>query len=138
MTATMTSLDASTVLRNVQAVASDFAAQRQERQHRRTLDPADFDAIRQAGFHLACLPEAEGGLWQSRARSSRLIGTLLRTLASADSSVALVAAMHPAVLMSARWLDDATAPEPYAAVWAAQRAWAFNTVRKGAWWGTIM
>jgi alkylation response protein AidB-like acyl-CoA dehydrogenase len=59
-------------------------------------------------------------------------------LGGADSSVGLVVAMHPAVLTAARWLDRSTTPEPYRVAWEAQRAWVFETVRNGAWWGTII
>src|SRR5262249_9794193 len=52
-----------------------------------------------------------------------------------DSSVALVCAMHPAVLF--RWALSPGAPPPFAAAWRAQRGWGFGAVRAGAWWGTI-
>jgi alkylation response protein AidB-like acyl-CoA dehydrogenase len=67
-----------------------------------------------------------------------LICTLLRVLASGDSSVALVAAMHPAVLSTAGWLDDSVAPQACRAAWEAQRAWVFDGIRNGCWWGTIV
>src|SRR5215470_3918324 len=98
MTTMTVTLNSEAVLRNVRELAAEFALQRRERQLRRELDSADFDAIREAGFHLASLPCEHGGLWENRARSTRSICNLLRVLAGADSSVALVAAMHPAVL----------------------------------------
>ena len=55
-----------------------------------------------------------------------------------NSSVALVCAMHPAVLSVTRWLDRCIAPEPYRTAWEAQRASIFQSVREGAWWGTIV
>ena len=63
---------------------------------------------------------------------------ILKTLAQGDSSVALVAAMHPAVIGSTRWLSIPTAPEPYTSAWDEQRSWAFQTVIDGHLWGTIM
>jgi len=131
-------LDRVGVMGSIRGLTDDFARDRSERQRRRWLDPDDFEAIRRAGFHLACLPTEEGGLWENHATSTRFICDLLRVLASADSSVALVCAMHPAVLSTVRWLDRSAAPEPYTEAWQAQRAWAFETVREGrAWWGTI-
>jgi hypothetical protein len=114
-------VNADAILRNVSTLAAAFALQRGERQRRRALDPADFQAIRQAGFHLACLPVEEGGIWRNRAESTRAIGDLLRVLGGADSSVALVCAMHPAVLTTAGWLERSNAPEAYRAGWEAQR-----------------
>jgi alkylation response protein AidB-like acyl-CoA dehydrogenase len=129
--------DAQGAVAGISALAREWAGARPERQRRRELNPADFEAIRQAGFHLACLPTEEGGFWENRARSTALICDLLRILASADSSVALVCAMHPAVLVATRWLDRATAPDRYRSEWEEQRTWAFGSVRAGAWWGTI-
>jgi alkylation response protein AidB-like acyl-CoA dehydrogenase len=63
---------------------------------------------------------------------------LLRTLARADASVALVASMHPAVLKFAGWLESTEGIAPYRDDWEAQRRWVFQTVRDGAWWGTIV
>jgi alkylation response protein AidB-like acyl-CoA dehydrogenase len=60
---------------------------------------------------------------------------MLRELARGDPSVALVAAMHPAVL--AFWLGVETvddAPE----AWAEQRAAFFESARGGHWWGTVI
>lgn len=129
-------MDTSMIRDGIQDVAATFADQRHERQLRRTLDSADFAQIRAAGFHLASLPVGEGGVWESHPRSTRFLQELLRTLAHGDSSVALVCAMHPAVLFSAGW-PDRTAPPPYDEAWQAQRRWVCQTVREGAWWGTI-
>ena len=122
---------------NIARLAAEWSQQRSERQRRRELDPTDFDRLRDAGFLLASLPTDEGGLWESHARSSRFIFELLRTLAHGDSSVALVAAMHPLVLSTAGWLGWAAAPPPFDEPWRSQRRWVFQTVREGAWWGTI-
>ncbi len=122
----------------VDAIASQFGEQRNERQRRRALDLADFERLREAGFLLTGVPAEHGGLWEGTARSTRPIAELLRTLAHGDSSVALVASMHPAVLFSIDWLARPVAPEPYRAAWEAQRQWAFQTARDGAWWMTIV
>ncbi len=121
----------------VDNVAAGFAAQRAERQKRRELDPADFAALAETGLLTASLPVAFGGLWQDGAHSGRALAELYRTLAHGDSSVALVASMHPTVLMVGQWLLVDPAPTPYAEAWQAQREWVFGTVHDGAWWGTI-
>jgi alkylation response protein AidB-like acyl-CoA dehydrogenase len=60
---------------------------------------------------------------------------MLRILAHGDSSVALVCAMHPAVLNF--WMATAQAPPPFDKAWEEQRRSIFGTVCEGAWWGTI-
>jgi alkylation response protein AidB-like acyl-CoA dehydrogenase len=60
---------------------------------------------------------------------------MLRTLAHGDSSVALVCAMHPAVLNF--WMATAQAPAPFHKAWDDQRRTIFHNVREGAFWGTI-
>ncbi len=117
------------------AIAGEFAEQRAERQRRRELDPADFERLRAAGFTLIGVPVELGGLWQSRRRSIRPMCELLRILAHGDSSVALVAAMHPTVL--GPWLAIPEAPESFREAWNAQRNEVFQSVLDGAWWGTI-
>jgi alkylation response protein AidB-like acyl-CoA dehydrogenase len=116
-------------------LAQTWAADRRARQRRRELDPADFDRLRRAGFHLFGVPRAQGGLWESAAQTTRPVAGALRTLAGGDSSVALVASMHPAVLSF--WLATPRVPDEYQAVWDAQVAWVARTVLDGAWWGTI-
>jgi len=128
-------MDAKLVLSNVREISDDFAAQRAERQQRRSLDLADFDRLRDAGFLLTGVPATEGGLWESAAASTRAISELLRVLARGDSSVALVAAMHPAVL--AFWLTSPRAEGGDQRAWDAQRSELFATARDGHWWGTI-
>src|SRR2546428_338653 len=128
-------MDAQTVLANVQEIADSFAAQRAERQQLRSLDVGDFDRLRKAGFLLTGLPAAEGGLWQSTGQSTRGICELLRTLARGDSSVALVASMHPAVLVF--WLASPKAEGGDQQAWNTQRGEVFGTVLAGHWWGTV-
>lgn len=116
-------------------VAATFAEQRRERQQRTELHREDFDLLLDAGLHLTGLPASRGGLWRSVPESTREIAELYRALAGGDSSVALVAAMHPAVL--AFWLAIEEVDESHQAAWDAQRAAMFDTVDAGEWWGTI-
>src|SRR5690242_19443627 len=82
----------------VATLAERFAANRHDRQRRRHLDPEDFAALAGTGFPLATVPVQAGGLWEKPAKSVRFIASLLRTLATGDSSVALVSVTHPSVL----------------------------------------
>lgn len=119
----------------VETLSARFATERAERQRRRSLLVDDFTELGKTGFPLLAVPVEHGGDWSSVRNSTRLICELLRTLARGDSSVALVAAMHPSVL--AFWLASPDAPEPYTLAWKAQQEWVWSTVREGAWWGTI-
>jgi alkylation response protein AidB-like acyl-CoA dehydrogenase len=134
----MSSTEIDAIVERVAAIAADWAGERAERQRRRTLDLADFDRVRDAGYLRASLPVDEGGLWKSFPRSSGLTFDLLRMLAHGDSSVALVAAMHPLVLASGGWPGSPPAPAPYTEAWSEQCRWVFQSVRDGAWWGTSM
>lgn len=78
------------------------------------------------------MPEEQGGLWRSVPESTRSICEALRTLAAADSSVALVASMHPAVL--GFWLS---CPDPARAGWTEQREAVAASAAAGDQWGTI-
>jgi alkylation response protein AidB-like acyl-CoA dehydrogenase len=131
-------MDVQTILEEIGELSTVFAEERRERQLRRSLDPADFDRLRKAGFLLVAVPVDQGGIWESPAHSTRPIAEMLRMLAHADSSLALVASMHPAVLGATGWLRQPGAPEPYTDAWDRQRRWAFQTARDGAWWGTII
>jgi alkylation response protein AidB-like acyl-CoA dehydrogenase len=119
----------------VGAVAAGFAAERDSRSRRTALDPADFDALARAGFLLTGVPVAHGGLWAGVEHSVRDYCAMLRELARADPSLALVAAMHPAVL--AFWLAVETATDAPAA-WTAQREAFIATALAGHWWGTVI
>ena len=130
-------MDVLTVLDNVRALSAELAQNRRERQLRRALDPADFDRLRDAGFLLVGVPVDQGGIWEDAARSARPIAEMLRSLAHADSSLALVASMHPAVLLAADWLAKPQAPPPFEKAWQEQRRCVFQAVHDGAWWGTI-
>ena len=128
-------MDARDVHADVSAVAATFAADRRARQLRTELHRDDFDLLADAGLALTGLPTERGGLWANMFESTRDICELYRVLGGADSSVALVCSMHPAVL--AFWLAVDDVPEPDRDAWQAQRDHVFDTVEAGAWWGTI-
>jgi alkylation response protein AidB-like acyl-CoA dehydrogenase len=119
----------------VSALADRFAAEREARMARTALDPADFAALADAGFLLTGVPESMGGLWHGLDRVVRPYATMVRGLARADPSLALVAAMHPAVL--AFWLAAETVDDSPAR-WSTQRARFFASARAGHWWGTMI
>jgi alkylation response protein AidB-like acyl-CoA dehydrogenase len=114
------------------ALSSTWRPQRAERQQRRALERADFDALAGTGFLLSAVPADQGGCWESVAASTRPVCAQLRVLATADASVALVAAMHPAVL--GYWLGTGDATQP---AWEEQRRAVFATAANGRQWGTI-
>jgi len=116
----------------VTELASEWRTQRAERQARRQLDQSDFARLADTGFLLVGVPEAMGGLWRSLPESTRAICGVLRTLAAGDPSVALVSAMHPAVL--GFWLSP---PDPDRPEWTEQRNAVFASAAEGAQWGTI-
>ncbi|MFT5526948.1 MAG: alkylation response protein AidB-like acyl-CoA dehydrogenase, partial [Pirellulaceae bacterium] len=124
---------------NVVQLAAKFAADRSDRQRRRSLDRADFQAIADTGYLLLAIPESAGGHWIGVEQSVRPICAALRALAKGDSSVALVSAMHPAVL--SYWFGTRqvgqTPDDPGQQAWDAQCQWICETVRNGDWWGTI-
>ncbi len=116
---------------NIDALVASWLPQRAERMARQALDPADFAAMADAGMTLTGVHRDFGGLWDPAIRPERIIARLLRKLATADPSLALVTAMHPTVLLN--WINDADGPPE----WADQRAFVFEQVRGGAWFGTI-
>jgi alkylation response protein AidB-like acyl-CoA dehydrogenase len=123
-------MDAGTVYENLRSLSAEFAAERRERQQRRGLMSADFARLREAGFLLTGAPVDHGGIWESVSGSARPICEMLRTLAHGDSSVALVCAMHPAVLNF--WMATAQAPAPFHKAWDDQRSSIFKNVCEGA------
>lgn len=127
-------LHAPELLANVRSLAGRFAAERRQRQRRRALDPADVEALKEIGLHLAAVPVEHGGWWQGRQHSLRTHCEAMRLLAQGDASLALVATMHPSVLCF--WRDPDT-PSTGAAAWEAQKREVFGTVLDGGWWGTI-
>jgi alkylation response protein AidB-like acyl-CoA dehydrogenase len=117
---------------DIAEITNEWRSNRAERQTRRGLDRADFERLADIGFLHVAVPEEMGGLWRSVAESTRPICDLLRTLAAADSSVALVCAMHPAVL--GFWLPQAGHDR---AAWNEQRAAVLASAAAGHQWGTI-
>lgn len=105
---------------------------RAERQQRTRLERADFDAIRSTGFLQTVVPVDQGGTWRGVDASVRPIAGMLRTLGAADPSVALVSAMHPAVLVF--WLS---APDDHDPIWIAQRQAVVASGDSGHRWGTM-
>jgi alkylation response protein AidB-like acyl-CoA dehydrogenase len=116
----------------VDELADGWRSERAERQARRSLDQADFDRLAEAGYLQVAVPEAQGGLWRSLPESTRPTCGVLRTLAGADPSVALVSSMHPAVL--AFWLAS---PDRERAAWSEQSDAVTHTAAAGEQWGTI-
>src|SRR5215212_1965105 len=115
----------------IDELAGEWRADRPARQARRGLDAGDFARLAGIGFLDVAVPEDRGGLWRSVAETTRPICAVLRTLAAADPSVALVASMHPAVI--GFWL---ACPEPVPA-WTAQFDAIVDSATAGAQWGTI-
>lgn len=128
-------MEAASVHASVAEIARRFAADRHARQRRSELDAADFAELADAGFLMTGVSRRHGGLFESIAASTRPVADMLRVLAGGDSSVALVCAMHPAVLSF--WLVNDDAPEDQRIAWDRQRDEVAATVRQGAWWGTI-
>jgi alkylation response protein AidB-like acyl-CoA dehydrogenase len=123
--------DGAGVDRDVRAIADRWRVDRPERQARRHLEPSDFGDLRDAGLLRLPVPTDEGGLWTG-ATSVRPLCELYRCLAGADPSVALVSAMHPAVV--GFWLLP---PDPGDGAWITQRSAVFATAVAGDQWGTI-
>jgi alkylation response protein AidB-like acyl-CoA dehydrogenase len=128
-------MDVQKIADGVGEVSEQFARDRRARQLRRELDPADFDALRKAGFLLAGVPVAQGGTWESVPKSTRAVCEILRVLARGDASVALVSTMHPSVL--AFWLATPQVEPEYDDAWQRQRDEVIRSAVDGAWWGTI-
>ena len=124
------------VVENIKDLSSKFASERRERQQRRELKKADFDALTDAGFHLTGVPPDMGGINGGVTEFTRPLCEMLRILAKGDPSVSLVASMHPAVIGG--WLEVEEAPAPYTDAWERQRRTVFETAREGCWWGTII
>jgi alkylation response protein AidB-like acyl-CoA dehydrogenase len=115
----------------IRSLAKSWSEQRSERQQRRHLDRADFDALAEAGFLLTMVPQDQGGLWEGVAGTTRPLCRILRSLGTADPSVALVASMHPAVL--SYWMANASDTP----AWRAQLDAVVSSVRAGCQWGTV-
>ena len=127
--------EAAAVLDAVDDLAADWAGERTERLARQHLERADFDALIDTGYLRLMVPVDHGGLWTSLAETGPVIVDAVGRLARGDHSVALVASMHPAVMIA--WTAIADAPEEQAAAWAEQRARVFASATDGHMWGTI-
>jgi alkylation response protein AidB-like acyl-CoA dehydrogenase len=114
-------------------LADTWRAERAQRQARRQLDIVDFDAVRDTGFLTLAVPSELGGAWSAPATTTRPIADSLRALAGGDPAVALVSAMHPAVM--SYWLLNAEPADDRA--WQEQRQAVFATALAGERWGTI-
>jgi alkylation response protein AidB-like acyl-CoA dehydrogenase len=78
------------------------------------------------------VPTELGGMWRDVPSAVGPISSVLRTLAGVDSSVALVSAMHPAVL--AYWLAG---PDPSEPAWEEQRHAVAESAAGGHQWATV-
>src|SRR5215208_5620095 len=116
----------------VQALAGRWASDRPQRQSRRHLDRADFEDLAACGFLQAIVPVEHGGTWHDVSTSVRPLAETLRVLSQGDPAVALVSAMHPAVI--AFWLLN---PSPNEPAWQEQRLAVFASAMAGERWGTI-
>jgi alkylation response protein AidB-like acyl-CoA dehydrogenase len=118
--------------RAVDGIAARWRGDRAERQARRHLERTDFDALRDAGLLRLIAPVEVGGLWEGAGASFRELCGVYRRLGAADPSVALVSAMHPAVVVF--WLAS---PDPTQPDWEEQRRAVFASAAAGEQWGTI-
>jgi alkylation response protein AidB-like acyl-CoA dehydrogenase len=128
-------MNAQSIHDQVRQIAEQFAKSRHDRQRRRALDPADIALLREAGFYRTGAPVEQGGIWESVPHSTRPIGEILRTLAGGDASLALVASMHPSVLIF--WMATPNVPPPHTEGWQEQCIQLFQSANEGAVWGTI-
>jgi alkylation response protein AidB-like acyl-CoA dehydrogenase len=117
---------------SINEIAAKWRGDRGERQGRRHLDRADFDALTDTGLLKLVVPQSSGGAWLGVESSIRSVCEIYRHLAAADPSVALVSSMHPAVI--GFWLASPDASQP---VWEEQRHAVFESAAAGERWGTI-
>jgi alkylation response protein AidB-like acyl-CoA dehydrogenase len=118
---------------NLDALVKSWMPGRAERMARKALDTADFDALAKAGLTLTGVPANLGGLWKGASQSARPIAMLLRKLASVDPSLALVAAMHPTILLM--WVMGPADDQPLG--WKKQQEDVLGAAREGHWFGTV-
>lgn len=119
--------------RNVDSLVRAWAPSRPERMARKALDPTDFAALAEAGLTLTGVPADRGGLWQGPSLSAPPVAMMLRKLATVDPSLALVASMHPTVLLM--WLTEANEAVPPG--WKKHRDDVLGLAGAGHWFGTI-
>lgn len=120
---------------NIGRLVEKWRPEWRERLARTALDAADFEKLRQAGYFLVGVSQEFGGLWESTAKSTRPVAGMLRKLAHVDPSLALVCAMHPAVLNASSDPHDEASTNKE---WMEQRRWIVQTVLDGAFWGTMV
>lgn len=128
-------MQACDILTAIDDIVATWTPERDERMQRRHLDPADFAALADSGFLRLTVPCGHGGLWASLAETGPVVVEAIRRLARADQSVALVASMHPSMLMF--WTGAPDAPPEYATAWREQRSAVFASACDGHFWGTI-
>lgn len=128
-------MDTASVLEGIDQLADRWAGERDDRLQRRHLEQDDFDQLAATGFLKLIVPESHGGLWHSLAVSGPTLIDAIVRLARGDHSVALVASMHPSVLIY--WAGVEHAPAPFGDDWAAQRSEVFESALDGHFWGTI-
>lgn len=128
-------MEAAAIRERLVPLSRRFAAERAERQARTHLERADFRALAETGFLSVGVPVSLGGSFEDVSRSTRPICEMLRTIACGDASVALVAAMHPSVLIF--WAAVEEADAELAGAWEAQRAEFSASALDGHWWGTV-
>ena len=126
-------MDFQTLEANLDALISIWTPDRSSRMARVALEKADFDDLAATGFTLTGVPVSHGGLWLDPAQSAAHVARLLRKLAGVDPSLALVASMHPTILLL--WLVE---PDHAATRgWKEQRDKVFDDAKSGRWFGTI-
>jgi alkylation response protein AidB-like acyl-CoA dehydrogenase len=128
-------MSATSIGLSIDSLAAEWVDQRADRFQRRHLERSDFDALAATGFTRLIVPVEFGGEWVSLAESGPAVVDAVSRLAVGDQSVALVAAMHHAVMIY--WSAAPQAPVPWTEAWAAQRAEVFRTAVEGHFWGTI-
>lgn len=126
-------VDFQTLEDNLDGLIAGWLPDRASRMARLALEKADFEELAAAGLTLTGVPVSHGGLWQDAAQSAAPVARILRKLAGVDPSLALVASMHPTVLLL--WMVDQTEPGPSG--WKEQRDNVLANARSGHWFGTI-
>ena len=123
------------VIAAIDALADQWALERDERLQRRHLESDDFTALAETGFLRLVVPVADGGYWRSLAETGPVIIDAVYRLARGDQSVALVASMHPTIV--ALWAAAPPAPTEYAHAFEKQCSTVFASAMEGHFWGTI-
>jgi len=115
-------------------IAAGFRSERSSRLTNTRINPADFDALSDGGFLSLSVPQELGGDWVSLIETGPQFAEIVRTIARGDPSVALVAAMHPAVV--SYWQHSAE--HNPANTLSEQAKEIYAGVLGGHWWGTLM